>query len=276
MTIKNVLQDHLERFRLPAHSNSSFVSLRQEWALPLTDYGCIFRINKRAITPYITSPLGLTPLHTGSITPNPQQSWCNLKINLYPGVERIGIVESEHRALQEEFYKAGYHCYADSQDDCGYIPETLTPRTKFLPVLIDVTDLRDVLLPSTPSLIEALCRLSESCAEALRLIRPLSRRLEQAQKTLYGELSEKCAEMVNAHTDSERDEKASTFWKSMRAAAQPTADGTPRRLAAGWTIPSVHGFHSKAEEKRRIVNDAARAYAEKLRADPFHARILEI
>jgi hypothetical protein len=274
MASKTALQKHLERFRLPAHSNASFVSLRQEWALPLTDYGCIFRI--KTSMPYIVSPLSLAPLHIGSITPDPQKPWCALKINLYPGVERIGIAESEHCALREEFYKAGYALCGDAQDDCGYIPETLTPRTKFLPVLIDVTDLRDHPFHPTPSLLETLCHLSESCAEALRLIRPLSKRLEQAQKNLYGDLSRKCAEMVNARTESERDENACIFWESMRAAAQPTADGTPRRLAAGWIIPSIHGFHFKAEEKRQIVNDAACAYAKKLHEDSFHARILEM
>ena len=207
----NILQRYLQNFRLPLNGKKDLADLRQEWALPLTDYGCIFRIAKYSCLPYAHTPLVLMPLHSNSSYPKVKSSEYRLNVNLYPGVEKIGITDTDHIALSQAFRRAGYSCAGTPEDDCGLIPETLKSRTQLLPVLVDVTDLDPISL----TVQEAISRLSESCAEALRLIQPLSRRLKQAQKNLYGDLSQKCAEMVNARTEFERDAKASIFWLSL-------------------------------------------------------------
>lgn len=290
------LAAYFERFHLPCPRKEDLVALRDEIAVALTDYGCLFRITA-ANRLLEHQGLALQPLHeTKNFGVGPLNF---VNIRLYAGIETIGIEDKDFVRLNRAFSRQGLKLQGSPLDDCGYIPFTIGKKTVRLPLLIDVTDIRSQsrLDKSGGTMKEALARLAESCAETLRLKPSLVSQLHSAQRHLYADLQDKCAALFSAPPDSRKD-KALIFWSAMHAATKELMPDGTTRLNAGWTKPvrnlttlPDHLFQSlqvsvcdearsiggigKAFEKKSIMSAGGETYAAVLRQDPLHASIVD-
>lgn len=289
------LAAYFERFHLPCPRKDDLVALRDEIAVALTDYGCLFRITS-ANRLLERQGLALQPLHEAKNFGVGPLNFVNIR--LYAGVETVGIEDRDFKRLDRAFNRQGLKLQGSPLDDCGYIPFTLGKKTVRLPLLIDVTDIRNQsrLDNGGHTMRESLVQLADSCAEILRLKPSLASQLHKAQNHLYAELRDKCAAMFNAPPD-RREDKARIFWAAMHAATKERMPDGTTRLSAGWTKPVrnlttlpdsvfqslqvsiceearlINGI-GKAFEKKSSMNDGGIRYASTLRESPFHLSIL--
>lgn len=289
------LAAYFERFHLPCPRKDDLVSLRDEIAVAVTDYGCLFRITS-ANRLLEHQGLALQPLHEAKHFGVGPLNFVNIR--LYAGIETVGIEDKDFARLDRAFRRQGLNLQGSPLDDCGYIPFTLGKKTVRLPLLIDVTDIRSQsrLDKGGGTIQEALVQLAESCAEILCLKPSLVSQLRQAQNNLYADLRDKCAALFNAPPES-REDKARIFWSAMHAATKERMPDGTTRLSAGWTKPvrnlttlSDSLFQSlqvsiceearlingigKAFEKKSSMNGGGTRYAATLRESPFHLSIL--
>jgi hypothetical protein len=191
---KAALKDAFNSLYLPEPKAGEFSQNRLGNLVALSDYGAVIRVEKidpEGLFAPSTHPFVLQPI--GSIIND------NYRIELCPGVPKVGITDAEFRSMIPQLIKTGVTSTAQIGDDCGYLAIKTASYPKGIPVIIDRTDILHLPIPIN---------------DDEKALPPVDEKIVRAQGALYGRLSRAFNKMIETGTA----EVATHFWKKMKSA----------------------------------------------------------
>ena len=267
------LADVFNALCLPVPEKQDLAEIQMGHLVPLQDYGAVLRIERyiesEGYGEICTAPCALQPIHSFEY----REEGKTYRARLVPGIARVGITEKDYAVLDEAFSLHNYVLLKDPEekstghkDDCGYLTCRIGDKIRVLPILFDITDTRGI----PPPFDYRIQLESGMFTQGQNLCGVLA----QMQDILYGDLREKCAEMVGSCADSGNG-AALEFWSEMRRLTTDHTHGGIPPLRAAWTRAATNAdSNCKAEIKRSSIVDASQNYARTLRKHDLHASVL--
>jgi hypothetical protein len=244
--------------KLPPPEAADIVRLRGGFGLALEDYGCFVRqeiVLSDEKVPYPLAAASFLTLYRKE----------DVRSGIHPVFSCFGIAEEDLETLERIALDIfNLHLLADAADDCTYI--TRTPEEGFpngIPILADVTDAVQL---------REYRKAEDWSLRVPKILEPFMR----AQNACFGTLRECGNNIFIAEPGACREEQIDNFWHQLRAATTAQdEDGMPV-LTAAWNNADLKKCKDpKARQQLADVYGAAQHYARRLRADDFHAPILE-